>query len=132
MLERIAIVCALRVEDGNSRRHHLVGHMMSQHLVGHMMVADDEVDTLFLGVRNLVDSFDAAVEDYNKLHTLLFGIVDTLAAHSVALFIAVRNVVFDVGIELLQELVYQSHSGTSVYIVVAIDEYTLLASHSIV
>ena len=123
MLERIAIVCALRVEDGNSRRHHLVGHMM---------VADDEVDTLFLGVRNLVDSFDAAVEDYNKLHTLLFGIVDTLAAHSVSLFIAVGNVVFDVGIELLQELVYQSHSSTSVYIVVAIDEYTLLASHSIV
>ena len=123
MLERIAIVCALRVEDGNSRRHHIVGHMM---------VADDEVDTLFFGIRNLVDSFDAAVEDYNKLYTLLFGIVDTLAAHSVALFIAVGNVVFDVGIELLQELVYQSHSGTSVYIVVAIDEYTLLASHSIV
>ena len=123
MFERIAIVCALRVEDGNSRRHHIVGHMM---------VADDEVDTLFLGISYFVDSFDAAVEDYNKLHTLLFGIVDTLAAHSVALFIAVGNVVFDVGIELLQELVYQSHSGTSVYIVVAIDEYTLLASHSIV
>ena len=123
MLERIAIVCALRVENGNSRRHHIVGHMM---------VADDEVDTLFFGIRYFVDSFDAAVEDYNKLHTLLLGIVDTLAAHSVALFIAVGNVVFDVGIELLQELVYQSHSGTSVYIVVAIDEYTLLASHSIV
>ena len=52
MIVRISRVEPFGVQDSHGRW---------QHIVGHMMVADDEVDALFLGIRNLLYSLDAAV-----------------------------------------------------------------------
>ena len=43
-----------------------------------MVVADDEVDTLALGVGYLVDRLDATVQHDDQLYPILGGIVDAL------------------------------------------------------
>ena len=96
------------------------------------MVADDKVDAECLGIGNLVDGFDATVEHDDKLHASLCGMVDALAAHPVAFFIAAGDVVFDVRIELLQKLVDQSHRRTAVDVVVTIHHNALFAPHGVV
>ena len=40
------------------------------------MVADNEVDAQRLGVSNLLNGFDATVEDDNKCHTCINGIFE--------------------------------------------------------
>ena len=68
ILERIGIAFELRVENGNS---------VGQHIVGHMVVADDEVDAFFLGILNLFDCLDSAIEHNNQLHSDFGSVVDT-------------------------------------------------------
>ena len=97
-----------------------------------MVVADDEVDAQLLGIGNLFDCLYAAVEDYNQLHACFPGIVYAFAAHSVALVVAVGDVVVDVGVELAQKLIHQRYCRATVHIVVAVDKDALLAPHGIV
>ena len=97
-----------------------------------MMVADNEVDTLFLRIRNLLDGFDTTIENDNKFHTCFLRIVYSLNADTIALFLAVGDIVVYVRIELLQKLVHQCHRSTPVDIVVAIHHDTLFASHRII
>ena len=64
-----------------------------------------------LGIGYLFDGFDTAIENDNEFHARLLGIFQTLTAHTVALVVAVGNVVVDVRIELLQKFVHQCHGG---------------------
>ena len=65
------------------------------------MVADDEVYTLCLGILDFLDRLDTAIEHNHQFNTRFFRIVYSLSADTIALLITVRNIVFDVGIELL-------------------------------
>ena len=123
MLEGVGVILALGVEDGHGRRHHLVGHMM---------VADNKVYALFLRIGYLLDGLDAAIEDDNKFHTSLLGIVYSFLTHTISLIVAVRDIIFNVGIETLQEFVHQRNSRAPIYIVVAVHHDTFLASHRVV
>ena len=108
------------------------GYGTRQHIVWHVVVADDEVYAQRLSIGNLVDSLDAAVEHDNQFHTFLCRIVESFLADAVSLLIAVGDVVFHIGIELLQKLVDKCNSRTSVDIIVAVYHNTLLSSHCVV
>ena len=97
-----------------------------------MMVADDEIDAQSLGVGNLLYGLDATVENNDEFHPRVLRILQSFAAHPITLIVAVGNVVVDVGVELLQELVHQSHGSASIDIVVAIYKDTLLPSHGVI
>ena len=71
-----------------------------------MVIADDEIDTKSLGIFYFLDSLDTTVEDDNQFDTCCMGKVYSFRAYSISLVITVVNIVFYVGIELLQELVY--------------------------
>ena len=96
------------------------------------MVADDKVDAHLLRLSNLVDGLDATVEDDDQLHSCLGSMVEALLADAVALFVAVGDVILDVGVELLQEAKDQCYGSTSVDIVVTINHDALLAAHRVV
>ena len=123
MLEGVFVVGPLWVEDGGSRRHLVVRHMM---------VADDEVDADALGVLYFSYRLDSAVENDNQAYSCLPGVFDALAAHPISLVVAVGNVVVDIGVILLQEFVDQCHGRASVHIVVTIHHDTFLTSHGFV
>ena len=123
MLEGVGVVFALRVENGGSRRHHLVGDVV---------VANDEVDAKTLGIGYFVDCLDTAIENDNEFHTGFLGKVYSFLAHAISLVIAVGDIVVDVRIELLEKLVYQCYSCAPVDIVVAIDHNAFFAPHCVV
>ena len=123
VLEWEWIIRALRVEYSHSGWHHVVGNMM---------VADDEVYAKAFGIFNLLDGLDAAIEDDDEFHTSFMCKVYSLFAYSIAFVISVGDVVIDVGIELLQKLIHQCYSRAAVYVVIAVNENALLASHGIV
>ena len=66
-----------------------------------MMVADDEVYALTLGIGYLLDGLDAAIEHNHQFNTRFFRIVYSFPADTIALLIAVRDIILNVGIELL-------------------------------
>ena len=123
MLEGVGVVLSLRIEDGHSFR---------ECFVGHMMVADNKVYALFLCIGNLLDGFDAAIEDNDQFHLRFLCVIYSLLAHTIALLVAVGDLVVDVGIELLQELIDECHGCTAVHIIVAINENTLFAPHCVI
>ena len=92
MLERIAVISTLRVEDS---------HGMWQLLIRIMMVAYDEVYAKTLGIVNHVVSLNAAVEYDDELHAGVVGIVNAFLAHAIALVITVRDIIVYIRIELL-------------------------------
>jgi hypothetical protein len=96
VLKGIGGVFTLRIENSHSRRHHLVRHVV---------VADDEIYALLFGIRYLLDGLDATVKYDNEFYPCFCCIVYSLLADTIALFLAVGDIVVDVGIELLQELV---------------------------
>ena len=87
LLERVGVVGAFGVEDGHGGGHHIVGHVM---------VADDKVDAQALGIGNFLDGLDAAVEYNDEFDARFVGKVHALATHSVALIVAVGDVIVDV------------------------------------
>ena len=97
-----------------------------------MMVTDNEVYAQTLGIGHLFNGLDATVENDDQLYSVFVGIVYSFLAHTIPLFIAVGDIIFDVGIKLLQKPVDKSHSRAAVNIIVAIDQNALLAAHSIV
>ena len=121
VLVGIGVVKAFGVEDGGGR---------GQLIVRHVVVADDEVDTLFLGIRHLFHGLDAAVQHDDQLHARLRSIIHSFHRHAVALVVAVRNVIVDVGVILLDELVDQCHGRSAVHVIVAIDQYSFFPAHS--
>ena len=123
MLEGVGGVLALRIEDR---------HRIRQFIIRHMMVADDEVDTQLFRIGNLSDGLDTAVEYDNEFDTFFCCIVHCLDTDTIALLITVGDIVFNIGIELLQKFIHQSYRRTSVDIVVAIDHDTLFAPHGVV
>jgi len=123
VLERERVVRTFRVEYGHGRWHHLVGHVV---------ITDDEIYAKALGIFYLLDGLDATVKDDDEFDTRLMGKVDSLLAHSISLVVSVGYVVVDVGIELLQKLIYQGNGGAAIYVVVSIDEDALLAPHRII
>ena len=70
------------------------------------MVADNEIDPTLLRIRYLIDCLDTTVEHNDEFHTMFRCIVYSFMTHSVTFFISAGNVVLNVGIELLQELIY--------------------------
>ena len=123
MLEWERVVWLLGVEYGHGRWHHLVGHVV---------ITDNEIDAKSLGILYFLDCLDAAVEDNNQFDTCFVGIVYSLLAYSIPLVVPIGYVIFYIGLELLQKLVYQGNSRASVYIVVSIDQDAFLPSHGII
>ena len=123
MVEWIGGVLALGVEDSYSGRHFLVRHMM---------VTNNKVYAEFLGIGNLVYGFYATVENDDEFYTFFLSLVDAFAAHPISLVVAVGDVVFYIGIELLQHFIHQCHGCTAIYVVVAIHHDTFLTPHGIV
>ena len=120
VLVGIRVVKAFGVEDGHGGR---------QFVIRHVVVADDEVDAFLTGIRYLLHGLDAAVQHDNQLHTRPRGIVHALHRHSIALFIAVRDVIVDVGVILLDKLVDQRDGRGAVHVIVAVNQYPFLSAH---
>ena len=97
-----------------------------------MMVAHNEVYAQRLGIGNLLNGLYATVEHDNKLYACRVGIIDTALGDSIAILVAVGDVVVYVRRELLQKLIDQSHGRCAVDIVIAIDKYALFFSKSLV
>ena len=123
MLERVGGVLTLRVEDG---------HSGWQFIIRHVMITHDKVNAQRLGVSYLLDCLYATVKHNNQFNTFFRCIVQSLDTDTIALIVTVGNIVFNMGIELLQKLVHQSYRRTSINIVVAIDHDTLFTSHSVI
>ena len=101
-------------------------------IVGNMVVADDEVNATLISIRNFVDCLDAAIEHNNQFYTCLCCIVYSLDADTIALLVTIRDIVFHVGIVLLQKLIHQSYCRATIHIVVAIHHDAFLAAHGVI
>ena len=65
------------------------------------MIADDKVDAQLLGVGNLFEGLDAAVENDDQFDTLFCSIFQSLDTDTIPLVIAGWDVIFNIGIVLL-------------------------------
>lgn len=120
VVERIIAVVPFGIQYGSGIR---------QGLVGKVVVADDDVDALFLGIPDLLDSLDAAVEgDYQRVAVLACPVY-TLVGYAVSLIVAVRNVVFDIWVEIAYKGVHQGHGRSPVHIVVSVDHHVFLVGY---
>ena len=97
MLEGVGGVFTFRIENG---------HGYGQFVIRHVMVADDKVYAKGFGICNFFDCLDAAIEHNDECYTAFCCVVHCLDTDTITFLITVRNVVFNVGIELLQELVH--------------------------
>ena len=122
-LERVGVVRPLRVERRHGTR---------QFVVRHVVVTDDEVNAQLLGVCYLLHRLDATVEDDDEFHPRLLRILQSFVADAIPLVVAVGDVIVDVGVELSQKFVHQRDGRASIHVVVAIDQYALLAPHGVV
>ena len=119
-------ICAsaeFRIEYGGSRR---------QFGVGHMMVADDEVYAFVFGIFDFLIGLYAAVEYDDELDIAAGGIVNAFARYAIPLLVAGRDVIFYVGIVVLQVFVDERHGGGSVHVVVAVNHNPLFGAHGFV
>ena len=97
-----------------------------------MVVADDDVNALLAGVVHLLHGLDAAVQGYQQLESALGSPVDALVGHAVAFVIAVGNVEVHLVREAADEGINERNGGRAVHVVVAVDEYLLLAGDGLV
>ena len=123
MVVRVVVVGALWIQYGNGGR---------QHCIGHMMVADDEVDTQILGVSNFLNSLDATVQYDDEFHARFVGEVHTFLRNAISLFVAIGDIVVEIGIILKEEFINQRHGRTAINVIIAVDHDAFLASYSIV
>ena len=75
---------------------------------------------------------DTAIENDNQLHTTLIRHINSLAAYTISLLIAIRDIVFNIRIVQTKELIDKGNSRTSVNIIVTIYHDTFLTSHGII
>ena len=118
---RIGRIFELWVENGYSRR---------KLVVGDVVVADNEIDATLGCVADLVDGFDAAVENYDQFHTLLGHIIDAFARNAVAFVVACGDIEIELGVEILKIAVYERYGSGAVDIVVAVDHDFFFRTHS--
>ena len=97
-----------------------------------MVVADDKINTFLFGIRYFLHCFDAAIEYNNQSYTGFSGIVHSFFRNAIPFVIAVGYVIIQVRIELLDKLVDQCYGGSSVYIIISINQNTLFLSHSLI
>ena len=83
MLIRIDRIRALGIQYGDSVR---------QSGVRHMVVANNKVDAFLLGVLDLLDRFDTAIQRDNQRHAVLGGIIDTLVRDTVPLVVSIWDI----------------------------------------
>ena len=120
MLIGIGVVFTFGIEDSDRLR---------KHFVGHMMVTDDEVDAFALGVGYLFHRLDTAVEHNHQPDTGAGCIIHPLGSYAISLIVAIRDVIVDVRIELLNKLIDQGYSRGAIYVVVAVNQDTFFSSH---
>ena len=121
LVERIVAVGPLGVEHRHRRRN-LVGRQV--------VVADNEINTLFLCIDNLLHGLDTAIEGYCQRHALARGEVDTPDRYAVAVVVTVGDVENKVLVTYLaKKLVYQRYGRGAVHVVVAIDHDLLIVGH---
>jgi hypothetical protein len=87
-----------------------------------MVVSDDDVDARVLGGSQRVVVVRAAVVSDNQFRALFDCESQTLRGEAVALGLAVRQVVDDVGTEPAKHRNQKDRAGHAVYIIVAVDE----------
>ena len=97
-----------------------------------MVVAHDEIDSQRLGIGNLLDSLNAAIEYYDKLYACRVRIIDTSFRDAVTIFVPVGNIVIYIRRKLLQKLIHQRNGCCAVNIVVAVNKYALFLAKSLV
>ena len=68
------------------------GDRIRQCVVRHMMVADDKIDSQLLGIFDLFDGFDTAVERDHQRDSVFPGVVDPFIRNPVSFVIPVRNI----------------------------------------
>ena len=123
MFVRVGRVSSFRIKDGCRFR---------QDIVGNVMVAYDEVYSLFFGIGYFIYCLYSAVKHNDKFYSGFVGIVHSLGCHSVSFVISVGDIIVDIRVELLEELIYQCHRSSSVYIIVAVYQDTFLSAHCLV
>ena len=64
----VCIIQSFGIQDGNGR---------GQYVVRYMMVADDKVNSLLFGIRNLFYGFNAAVQYDDKPYSGFSGVVNS-------------------------------------------------------
>ena len=84
MLVRIDGVYALGIQ---------YSHGIRQNVVRHVMVADNKVDPQLLGIFDLFDGFDTAVERDHQRDSVFTGIVDSFIRNPVSFVVPVRNII---------------------------------------
>ncbi len=97
-----------------------------------MVVADNKVYAQRAGIFDLFGCFDSAIEDDKKFDTLTGGHVDGGFRDAISVFVARRDIVVDMGVEVTEILVDEGHCCGSVYIIVTVDHNLLLSPHSTV
>ena len=97
-----------------------------------MVITDNEVYAQCLGILYLLMSLYSTIKNDNQLHTILIRHVNSLATHSISLLIAIRDIVFYVGIVKTKELIDEGYSRTAVNIIVTIYHDTFLTPHGII
>src|SRR5574344_363781 len=102
-------------------------HSGGKCFVRNMVVANDKVYAFILGILNLFYSLDATVKHNHEFHSLTLCIIHTTPGHSISLLASIGDIAFHIGIKLGDTPIYQSHSRTTVHIVVTIyhDAFTL-------
>ena len=91
MLEGIAVVWPLGIQDGCC-----IGH----YLVWNMVITNDEFDSQRLGILNLLYGLDAAVENDDEVHAGVACVLQSLLAYAVTFVVAVGDVIINVRVEL--------------------------------
>ena len=96
------------------------------------MVADDEVDAFFLGILNLFDCLDSAIEHNNQLHADFGSVVDTFHWNAISFLVTGGDIVFHIRIKIKEILIHKCYGSCSVNVVVAIHHNFLLQPHGII
>ena len=91
-----------------------------------MVVADDEVDMLLIGVRDLIYGFYTAVERDDQGTSFLLGGVDTFGGDTITFGVAVGNIIDEVIRLCAKEGVHQRHGRGTIDIIVTIDHNALV------
>ncbi|GFI14669.1 hypothetical protein IMSAGC008_02229 [Muribaculaceae bacterium] len=97
--------------------------------VRHMVVAYYEIDAAFGCIAYFVDGLYSAVENYYELYAAFGHIVYAFAGYAVAFLVAGGDIVFELGVKILQIAVHKGHGRGAVHIVVAIYEDFFFRAH---
>src|ERR1700749_538517 len=95
-----------------------------------MMIANYKINAFGIGIRYLLNRFDAAIQRYNQAEPIVCRIVYTLCGYAISFPVTIRNIIFQVIIMLVEETVNQSNRCCAIHIVIAIDQYFFTGGNS--